>query len=172
MIIQKYKRQEGFTLVETMLYVVVAGSLILFMSLFTGMIVDARLKNRTIAEVEDQGSYVLRKITEVVRNSVSINTPLAGASDDVLSLTVVGTLNPTILDLNNGTLRIKEGANPEINLTNSHVSVSNLNFENLSWAGTPGIVRVSFIVTYLNPENRNDYNFSKTWSTSISLRNN
>lgn len=164
---------QGFSLVEIMLYTVVAGTLVLFMSLFTGMIIDARIKNRTIAEVEEQGGYVLRTITQSIRNSVSINLPIAGTSGATLNTTTADVLlNPTVFDESAGVLRIKEGSGSPVELTNSHVSISGLNFENLSWAGTPGIVRVSFVVTYLNPQGRNEYDFSKTWSTSISLRDN
>ncbi|MBP6866095.1 MAG: hypothetical protein KBC12_00965 [Candidatus Pacebacteria bacterium] len=168
-----YTQKKGFTLVETMLYVVVAGTLVLFMSLFTGMIVDARIKNRTIAEVEEQGAHVLRVVTQSVRNSNSVNAPAAGVVGATLSLgNIDPLLNPTIFDLNGSTLRIKEGVGAPIELTNSHVAVSSLNFENLSELNTPGVVRVSFVLTHLNPESRNEYDFSKTWSTSISLRDN
>ena len=171
MIIRIHTKQKGFTLVETMLYVVVAGTLVLFMSLFTGMIVDARIKNRTISEVEEQGNHAMRVITQAVRNSTATNLPATGVVGTTLSVQSIDPLlNPTVFDLSGSTLRIKEGAGSTVVLTNSHVAVSSLNFENLSAPATPGLIRVSFVLSHLNPEGRNEYDFSKTWSTSISLR--
>ena len=139
--------------------------------MFTGMIVDARIKNRTVAEVEEQGNHAMRIIAQTIRNSTAINLPVTGAVGPTLGVQSIDPLlNPAIFDLSGSTLRIKEGAGSPVDLTNSHVAVSSLSFENLSWPATPGIIRVSFIISYLNPQGRNEYDFSKTWSTSISLR--
>lgn len=55
-------------------------------------------------------------------------------------------------------------------LINSRVTVSNLTFSNLSRPGTPGTVRIQFTLTHINPEGRQEYNFSKTFYDTATLR--
>ncbi len=161
----------GFTLVELLLYVGISSTLLLVTSLFLGMMLEARVKNQTISEVEGQGTQVMQIITQTIRNAENITSPSVGVSGVSLTLNVVDTLDdPTIFDLASGAIRIKEGAGANIPLTNSHVTVSALSFQNLSRASTPGIVRVSFTITYVNPEGRKEYDFSKTFHGSASLR--
>lgn len=164
-------RKTGFTLVELLLYVGISSTLLLVTSLFLGMMLEARVKNQTISEVEGQGAQVMQTITQNIRNAQNITSPSVGASGASLTLDVVNIArDPTIFDLASGVVRIKEGSGAYIPLTNSHVVVSGLNFANLSRPSTPGVVRVSFTVTYVNPEGRKEYDFSQTFYSSTSLR--
>jgi type II secretory pathway pseudopilin PulG len=69
-----------------------------------------------------------------------------------------------------GSLRIKEGAGATTAISNSKVQVSGLTIQNLTRSGTPGVVRVSFVVSRVNASNRNAYNYQKTFTSSASLR--
>ncbi len=161
----------GFTLVELLLYVGISSTLLLVTSLFLGMLLQARVKNQTINEVEGQGAQAMQIITQTLRNAQNITSPSTGASATALTLNVADVAkDPTIFDLSSGSIRIKEGAGAYIPLTNSHITASALTFQNLSRASTPGVVRISFTLTYVNPEGRNEYDFSKTFYGSASLR--
>lgn len=163
--------KKGFTLVEALLYItmvliIVGSSSVVFIT-----ILESRVKNQTIIEVEHQGAQVLEVISQVIRNAENINSPSMGISSSILSLDVTdSSKDPTIFDLSSGVVRIKEGANSEIALTNDRVIVSNLLFQNLSRTATPGNIRVSFTITHYNPGARNEYDFTKTFFTSASLR--
>ena len=135
------------------------------------MLLEARIKNQTIGEVEQQGAQVAQAITQTLRNADVINAPTQGNSAATLSLnTYTGANNPTIFDLSAGTIRVTEGAGVPTALSNARVVASVLNFQNLSQPDTPGIVRFSFLLTHINPSGRNEYNFSKTFYASASLR--
>lgn len=163
--------QSGFTFVELLLYVAIAGFLLLSASLFLSTLLESRIKNQTIAEVEGQGLAVLQTLTQAIRNADTINSPSSGASASVLSInTIVSGNNPTVLDLASGALRIKEGSALAVALTNTRVAVSALTFQNLSRAATPGTIRVQFTLTAVNPSGRNEYSFSKTFTASATLR--
>lgn len=163
--------RNGFTLIELLLYVAIAATLLVVSTLFLATLLDSRVKNQTIAEVDQQGLQVMQIISQTIYNAEGITSPAAGVSASSLTLDIVGTSNdPTILDLNSGVLRIKEGAGSTINLTNSRVEVSNLSFTNLSRAGTPGIVKVNFTINYINNSGRNEYEYSRDFQSSVSLR--
>lgn len=165
------KSKSGFTLVELLLYVSIASIMLLITSLFLATLLQSRIKNQTIAEVEQQGLQVMQLMTQTVRNADTINSPGSGASAATLSVnTISAGNNPTVFDFASGVIRIKEGAAAVVPLTNSHLTASSLSFSNLSRASTPGTIRIQFILTSVNPTGRNEYSFTKTFIGSATLR--
>jgi Tfp pilus assembly protein PilW len=93
-------QQSGYTLIELLLYVSIVGVLLISVSYFFAMIVDARVKNQSITEVNDQGMAAMDYITQVIHNATSITSPAAGGSGSTLTLVVpTGSLSPTTFDL-------------------------------------------------------------------------
>lgn len=169
--IKNIKNNEGFTLIELLLYISIASIMLLTIVSFLNTLLEARIKNQTIMEVESQGSQVMQVITQSIRNAEGITSPSAGASETSLILDVVAsTDDPTTFDVSGGSIRITEGVTSAVSLTNDRVTVSNFNITNLSQVNTPGIVRVEFTVTHVNPEGRFEYGFNKTFYNSASLR--
>ncbi len=161
----------GYTLIELLLYISIVGVLLTTATIFFGTVADARIKNQTISEVNQQGVAVLELIAQTVRNANTITAPSAGTTANSLTVTVPNaSLSPTIINLNGTTLQIKEGAASAVPLTNSKVQVSTLQFKNLSRSGTPGVVQISFVVSRLNPANRNEYAYQKTFTATAALR--
>lgn len=322
-------RQAGYTLIELLLYVTILGSLLTAISLYFSTSTESRVKNQSIAEVNQNGTLIMERITHAIRNADSITSPTAG--NNAASLTIVtsgvntvfnmdggstqimgyngtgtatdgansnvvnatkftapasgnittvyariaspispnpnnrarmaiysGASNPSTLlgsssevtltgnawntftltasvGVTSGTtywlayntngnsasdnnlrrqagttnqsqwinqtygtwpgsfnansqdfefsmyadivvsgggtvIRSTEGAGSAIPLSSTKVQISGLTFTNLTRSGTPGVMRVSFTVTRLNPGNRNAYNYSKTFTSSASLR--
>ena len=162
--------KKGFTLIELLLYVGILSFVLLVVSIFLAALLSANAKNQTIAEVEGQGLAAMQIITQALRNADFVNSPAAGTSAASLSInTIIPANNPTIFDLSGGNIRINE-AGTTVVLNNSRVIVSGLSFSNLSRVGTPGIIRIQFTLTHANPDGRNEYNFSKTFTTAAALR--
>ena len=171
--LKSYKLQanSGFTLIELLLYVAISSVMLLITSLFLQTLLQSRIKNQTIAEVEQQGLQVMQLITQTARNAEVITAPAPSASDQSLTLDVITAANdPTVFDLSDGAIRIKEGAGAVIPLTNSRIIASAITFQNLSRANTPGSIRIQFTLTNVNPEGRNEYNFTKIFTGSAALR--
>lgn len=163
--------KQGFTLIELLLYVAIAGVIMLAISVLLGMLLQSRIKNQTVAEVEQQGLAVMQLITQTARNAEAITSPAVGTSSAALTLDVVTVVNdPTIFDLASGVIRSQEGTGAVVSLTNSRVTASALTFQNLSRPGTPGTIRVQFTLTHGNPSGRNEYDFNKTFYGTASLR--
>ena len=161
----------GFTLIELLLYVGIASIMLLIISTFLSLLVESRIKNQTIAEVEQQGLQVMEAITQTARNAEGINAPILNGSAPSLSLDVVAPSNdPTLFNFSSGVMYITEGVNPPIALTNARVIASELVFQNLSFAGTPGTIRIQFTLAHVNPAGRNEYSFAKTFVGSATLR--
>lgn len=69
-----------------------------------------------------------------------------------------------------GAFQIKEGAGSTTPLTNDRVQITGLTFKNLSRSGTYGVVQVSFTISRLNPNNKNEYDYQKTFTGTAALR--
>ena len=167
----KLPTNKGYTLIELLLYISLVSVLLFSLSYFWANTVTARIKNQTILEVEEVGTEAMNNITQSIRNADSITAPTAGVSGQSLTLANSNVaINPTVFDLASGTLRIKEGSNAVVNITSDKLTISNLSFANLSNTASPGIIRVTFTVTYKNTTGRNEYDFSKTFYDSAAIR--
>lgn len=167
----KNKNSSGFTLVELLISLSVVGILIVGVADFYTTIVQARVKNQTVAEVERQGIFAMRLITQTIRNAENITSPTSGTSAGSLTLDIFESADdPTVIDSSNGRLRITEGTENPVFLTNTLVTLSNLTFSNLTQVSTPGIVRVSFTLTRANQTGTQEYDYAKTFTTSAALR--
>lgn len=166
-----HNRTQGFTLIELLLYIAIASVILLTTAGFLATLLSARVKHQTIAEVEGQGRVAMELILQTIRTAELITLPATSTSASSLVLNVVsGGLDPTIFDSSGGIIRSTEGAGASVALTNTRVSATNLMFLNLSRAGTPGAVRVSFTLSLVNSSGRNEYEYSKTFYGSASLR--
>lgn len=163
--------QKGFTLVELLLYLALSAIILTASSLFIQLVLEARIKNRAIREVDQQGQLALEVISRAIANAETVTTPATGASASSLTLTsLTPSISPTVINDVAGVLHIQEGASTAVPLTNSRVTVSGLTFTNLSRASTPGIVRVTFTISTTNPSGRGESSFTRSFTTSISLR--
>jgi type II secretory pathway pseudopilin PulG len=96
-------RQAGYTLIELLLYVVLVGALLTSVTYFFGTVVDARVKNQTILEVNDQGMAIMDSMTQTIRNATSVTSPTIGTSAASLTLAVpTGVLSPTVFSSTGG----------------------------------------------------------------------
>jgi len=165
------KSGAGFTLIELLLYIGLSGAMLLAVSVFLSIIIQSRVENQVSAEVEHQGWQIIQSITQTIRNSEAINSLPAGSSASSISLQVSDVAkNPTIYDLSGTTIRITEGGGSPIDLNSSRVELSNLSFQNLSRLDTPGIIRISFDLTHINPASKKEYDYTKTFYATASLR--
>ena len=163
-------KQNGYTLIELLLYVVIISALLTSITYFFGITVEARAKNQTIAEVNDQGTAAMDYITQTIRNAASVTTPAAAGNGSSLTLVVpTGSLSPTIFDLSGTTLQVKEGTASPVALTSNDIQITGLTFRNLTRSGTPGAVQVSFTVSRTNPGNRNEYDYQKTFTSTAEV---
>ncbi len=163
--------EKGFSLVEVLLYVGILGILVLSISGFFTLIISSRAKGQVMMEINDQGNFLVNIITQKIRNAESINSPAVGTNDISLSLDVININDdPTVFNVSGDIFYITEGAGSPVELTNNRILVTNLNFNNVSLADTPGLISFQFTLSHVNLDNRQEYNYSKTFYGSASRR--
>jgi prepilin-type N-terminal cleavage/methylation domain-containing protein len=163
--------RKGFTLVELLLSTTILASLLFVLSLFFSLVLQARVKQQTIAEVEEQGRAVLRHMAQDARNAESILSPVTSTAGTALSLDMPGTGVGTIIyDAAGGALRVMRGTTSTLQLTNGRVLATDVTFTNLSRTGTRGAVRMEFTLSYAASSTRQEYIYSKRFTGSASIR--
>lgn len=168
MIQHKFK---GFTLVELLLYISIVSVVILVMSGVFYLVLQARVKNQTVAEVEQTGAQVMQQVTQTIRNANAVNSPSPGNTAASISLSVVDAAkDPTTFDLSSASIRIAEGTSPSVALTSSRLSASNLTFQNLARAGTADTIRIQFTLSHINPQGQNEYQYQQTFYGSADIK--
>ena len=166
------RHQQGFTLVEMVLYVAICSVFLLSLSGLMSFLLESRVRSQAINEVNQQGTQVMYLITQTIRNGRSIQTPAIGESSQTLSITTSNTLlNPTVFSLSSTTMMIQEGGKAPVGLTNSRIAISSLVFQNVSSVSSiEKIIRISFYIEYINKSGRGEYAFKKTFNGSAILR--
>jgi len=160
----------GFTLIEIILYIGLASFILLSVSVLLGTVLVSRVKGGVAQEIEQQGIQVMQIMTQSIRNAENILSPLPGLSESVLSLDVASEPEPIIFDVLSEAVRVSEDGSSFLPLTSSRVKVSNLTFQNVSRAGTPGVIRIKFDLSYKNPENRPEFTYLRTFYASAAIR--
>ncbi|KKT40276.1 hypothetical protein A3K29_02695 [Candidatus Collierbacteria bacterium RIFOXYB2_FULL_46_14] len=129
----------GFTIVELLIYMGVSAIILVSLTQVFVMIGRLRLESQSYSLLQQDGVYLLSRLSYDVARSGSISTPILGAQGNVLQTDKVR----YFLDSNR--LRITDSVGTEF-LTGGDITISNLNFHHLD-GGTHENVRVSFTLT-------------------------
>jgi Tfp pilus assembly protein PilW len=168
----RYRRYQpkGFSLIELVLYVGISSMLLMGLLALTSAVLESRIKDTTIAEVEQQGAQLTRIMTDSIHNATWVSLPGQGDMAAALALsTISSTTSPTVFDLFSGVVRITEGTNTPIALTSSRVAVSGLKFWSTSAPNTPNTVRFQFLLSNAAGSSRSEYSYQKTFAGSAAL---
>jgi type II secretory pathway pseudopilin PulG len=169
------KSGAGFTLIEVTIYVAIIGTIATSLIAFAVTLSNARGKTYAAQEVQNNGRFAMRLISERIRRAAGINgiSSVFGSDPGALSLAMEsGAEDPTRIDLNqdDGRLQITEGIDPPLFATSDEVRVTNLIFTNLTGTGNRGNIRIEITIEYKNTGGDVDYTFSQDLQTSVSLR--
>jgi len=164
------QRKKAFTLIELLIYLGIVSGLLVVAGAFTWSIIKGSVKSACVREVQQNGRLAMEIVTREIKAASGINSPLTGESTDTLSLIMSdGGLNPTIFELLNNQILLSQGVDGPYALTTDQVLVSNLNFTNLSYADTPGTIRIEMTLDYNNLEAQPEYKASIDLITTVSL---
>lgn len=162
---------KGNTLLELLLYMVLATIIIGILVALYSLLVRSRVENDVIQEVQAQAQIATEIINREIANSTGINSPTVANSGNSLSLAhLTPASDPTIFSLNQGQIIMTQGANPALAITANNMIVSNLTFINSTRAGTPGLITYEFTIDYRDNQDLPEKSFQKTYRTSVSLR--
>ena len=160
----------GFSLIETLIYITLFTTVIVFVIASFYQLIDSQNRNRARIETETEGNFVMQKISWALNSLQTINQPAVGATSTTLSVNRYNfAQNPLVFDIASSVVRLSRAALEPIPLTSSNVRVGQLLFAHVSSTATqPEAVQItlnlSSNITDLNKQ------ASNTITTTIYLR--
>ncbi len=176
-----HKRHRGFTLIEVLIYLAIVSGVMIAATTFAWNVIGGKTKSQATQEVEANGRFIMNHLTKEIRlaeavnpsSTLDVNLALPQSAGDILSLSMQnGSDDPTIIDVSNGVVRLKESTRGPYALSSNQVVIKDLTFKNLSSADGKSLhLGINLIVEHLNPDQREEYTATSTLTTSVELRN-
>lgn len=157
---------KGFTLIEALLYITIAATVLLSTVYFINILIQTRIKNQVMADVEDQGTFMTNYLTQALRNASAITI----SSSTVLSFQN-GSGAPTTISQNDQELLVSQNGT-SWQLNSPRVLVSTTYFGDRSASGSPySAVEFGFTLNAANQSKRKEFSYSRTFLDAVTLRN-
>ncbi len=165
-------KSNGFTIIELIIYSGITCIILIVFSFSVWRIVGGNVKAGAFEEVEQNATFAMEKIAKAVRNAASVITPAnTGDVSFFLELEMQDVQkSPTVFEVSGNRVTVQEGAGGVFPLTTDRVQATNLQFTNLSYDNTPGVVKIELTIEHLNPSQRNEYEATTSLASTASLR--
>ncbi len=166
------KQHIGFTLIESLLYLGIASVLIVLLGGIGVNVLESRVRAQALEEVHYNAEFVIDHITRSIQNADHINSPLPQVSASVLSLEMIDTAkNPTVIDIDGGRIRLREGSDEPWYLSGNRVYISALDFINVTQGNGEGSVRIEFTTEGGNQPDAQKPIARTTFYTTVGINN-
>lgn len=138
-------RKKGFTLVEMLLFLAIfTGLLVMLTSIFTASL-DVQKESEATSAVQQDGSYIVSRLTYDITRATSITTPASlGSQTNTLVLVIGGITTTYALTNSNVTLTNNVGTDQ---LNSYDTTISNLTFKRLGNSGGKNSIQINCTVT-------------------------
>ena len=150
--------QKGFTVIELLLYMGIFSILLLIMMQIFTSILYAHAESQATSSVEQDGSYIISRLTHDLHAALTVASPSLGTSANTLHITG-SSLDETFRIVTSGSsqnLMVKNNSNPllteePLNSRNTSINVSFTPIGNAA-AGSKVTVQVVLTVTSTVPQ--------------------
>ena len=163
------KNNQGFTIIELILYMGLFSILIGILTNVFVSILNNQLNSETVASTDENGRYILQRLNYDINRSQTIVTPSSpGTQTNNLQLTINNINYSYSLDAT-GNFQIKDITDNlgPYNLNDYDATVSAVTFKRIGSAGGENTLQVNFTVVSNTKDNTEQ---SKSFSTTIGNR--
>lgn len=137
-------RTQGFTLIETIIYIAILAFLIGSGITTAFFIIDSAQKNKSDINIQAEGNFIVRKIEWAMSGATGISV---GATLSLTKPSLPPAENPLVFSLNGSNLQLTRGTNAAGNINSSNVSINALSFTDIpASGGKPQGITVNFTV--------------------------
>lgn len=169
---------KAFTLIETLLYIGIAGIVLVSLVGFGWNMIGLSVKSATHADAvanarlaSEKLSFFIREATDIDAANSTFGVNLASVPGSKMTLRAAAPDDPIVVDVSGGTLRVARAAASPVSLTSSNVRVSRLIFVNASALdGSTKNIGFTVDVETLSGSNRFEYRSAISLRTSAELR--
>ncbi len=158
---------KAFTLIETLIYIAILGIVISGFIVFAFSISDSRNKNYVVQEVQANARTALNLISQNILKSNGVNN----INDSILELSMSDSGDdPTIINLNNNILYIKQGSADAVAVTSNEVKITNLVFTDLTSTSDKENIKIELTMEFNSTSTDPDFIYTQSWETAVNLR--
>ncbi len=166
--------QRGFTLIETILYILIIGMILSTLGLFLNHLLQARAKTLASSDLITAARTIQDVLGHAARAAEGINTSTStfGSDPGILSLNMVEVgVDPTVFSLTgaDGQLQVSEAGGGNILLTTDEVAITNLVFTNLTGDDDTGIIQVQFTLEAVNTSGSAYFDYEQSFETTLRI---
>lgn len=180
----KVGSKKGFTLIEMLIYIMIASIVFIFAFNAGWNVFKASNHISVRQDVYTNTRIIANQFQKYVRGAGDILTNISvfNSNPGVLALDYPGVGTDVIFDtyskdvtiggrvITIKKIRIKDGAAAYEDLTNDKINVSNFVVKNFSRGGLSKTVQISLTLDRVNPDNNPDFSASGSFTTSFTLR--
>ena len=139
----KSKANQAFSLIEAILYIGIISIILSVLAVFFREEIFLNAKINDQIEMTNNGQFALNKIIWYLQNAESINYPLPGENGNELSINMVAiAVNPVIFSIENNVLKIKQGTDEALPLTNVRIKAKQIVFSNFAFSSQEGVIQI------------------------------
>ncbi len=147
----------GFTIIEFLVYISILAIAVNAMGGVALNVFKVGARTDAIQEVAHNGRFAMQRIGQAVKSASAVLSP--ETEGGVLTLEFAeADKNPTIFDVSESVLRIKEGNKGYVGLTSSEVDVKSLKFSRVSLSGLDS-VEIEMDISFNNQKELPEYDF-------------
>lgn len=169
--------QKGFTFIEMILYTLLVSIFLFGVIDFGWNLIYGNVKSKNYQAVTQNLRFAEKRILYEIRNSSGINT---FSTQSICLSNSDSTRNPTKIYVSSGILRIAWGGGSptcafltnDVPLIDNLVTVSSLNFANLTSGSLTKNIQVSLTLSAINNSGRSEWDRTQTFVTSAEVRSN
>lgn len=171
---------KGLTLIEILIYIGLVAMVLVVSVSYAWSIIRDQHKQQLEAEVNYVGDFAIEKIIYNTQRAQSFGANVYNTHPGKIVLNYASDPQITVdtytkeITLGDQTITIRKLRLAEVgvetnDLTSDHVNVTNFVITNLSTAGAQ-TVKVDLTVSAVNPENLKQYEATKGWSVTATVR--
>ncbi|MCX6740705.1 MAG: type II secretion system protein [Candidatus Parcubacteria bacterium] len=139
--------KNGFTLIETILYLGLLSIIVVFLVYFLQQSIYIKGKINERLDNLDNAQYALDRMVWYAQNSLKVESPQIGQISDKLEIdSLVSAKNPIKFYVQDKTLKMQVADNEALNLTNERIEVLDLSFTNQGFINQPAIIQIKMTV--------------------------
>jgi type II secretory pathway pseudopilin PulG len=169
--IRKYKLQnKGFTLIETIIYIGIIGTVVVAFITFSLSIGGNRNKAFVGQETQANARTAMDLMSQKIRMASDVVSPVASTTESILELDMPVPDPNIIFRVISNRLNLIESGVSTTTITSSEVNVTNLTFTNMSSVGERDNIKINMTAEYDNASGDVEFEFSQTLETSVSVR--
>lgn len=144
------RRQQGFTLIELIIYMAIFGVSAVFLVSILTSVTRTQVRQASGNEVNQQLSFVTVTIQRLVRSASQIENEAGVASTTLVLRMASSTVDPTkiYVDASSTAIYLQEATSTAIRLTDDKVTVGNFSVTKLEPAGGLAVVNVDLTLEY------------------------